>query len=78
MTVPQKLIQTYTGLGNSYREKQNFEYAINYFELALKNKILQRGEHHKEVTKIYNYLNELYYLIKNNVKGNFNKEKSKT
>ena len=46
------------------------------FEKALSNKILQRGEGHKDLVKYYNYISEVYYLMENKGQGDSYKAKA--
>ncbi len=71
-----ELIQSYINLGNTYREKREYESAIKYFELALKNSIIQRGPTHKEVSKIHKNISDVYFLMNDLIKGNYYKEKA--
>ncbi len=64
-----EIIESYVGLGNAYREKKEYNTSLKYFERALKNKILQRGERHKDLIKFYKYISEVYYLMENKLKG---------
>lgn len=52
-----------------FREKKEYKRAIEYFEKALDNKILQRGPGHKDLVKYQQYLSEVYYLSNNKEKG---------
>lgn len=46
-----EIIESYVGLGNTYRETKAYDTALDYFEKALRNKIIQRGEGHKDLVK---------------------------
>jgi tetratricopeptide (TPR) repeat protein len=64
-----EIIESYVGLGNTYREKKEYNTSLEYFERALKNKIIQRGEGHKDLVKFYKYIGDVYYLMENKLKG---------
>jgi len=70
-----EIIESYLGLGNAHREKKEFATALNYFEKALNNKIIQRGEGHKDLIRFYKYISEVYYLMDNKIKGDEYKSK---
>ena len=74
LSVP--IIDSYVGLGNAYKEKKEFTISLDYFEKALKNKIIQRGEGHKDLAKYYKYVSDVYYLMDNKEQGDFYKSKS--
>jgi len=71
-----EVIQTYTNLGNAYREKGVYKTSLEYFEKALKNKIIQCGEGHKDLAKFYKNISDVYYLMKNKEQEDFYKTKS--
>ena len=71
-----EVIQSYTGLGNAYREQKEYKTSLEYFEKALKRKIVQRGEGHKDLIKFYKNISEVYYLMNNKKQGDFYKSKS--
>ncbi|MGB4970988.1 MAG: tetratricopeptide repeat protein [Saprospiraceae bacterium] len=64
-----EIIESYVGLGNTYREKTDYSTSLVYFESALKNKITQRREGHKDLVKFYKYISDVYYLMGNKLKG---------
>lgn len=63
------IIESYLGLGNTYREIKDYDASLDYFEKALRNKIIQRGEGHKDLVKFYKYISDVYYLKENKLKG---------
>jgi tetratricopeptide (TPR) repeat protein len=71
-----QIIESYTGLGNVYREKKDYKVSLEYFEKALKNKIIQRGQGHKDLIKFYKNISDIYYLMENKEQGDFYKTKS--
>ncbi|TND07174.1 MAG: hypothetical protein FD123_3319 [Bacteroidetes bacterium] len=71
-----EIIESYRGLGNGYREKGEYKKALKYFEKALENKIIQRGEGHKDLGRFYKNISEVYYLMENKAQGDFYKSKS--
>src|SRR5688572_9315528 len=71
-----QIIDSYVGLGNSYREKKEYTTSLDYFEKALRNKIIQRGEGHKDLAKYYKNISDVYFLMKNKEQGDFYKNKS--
>lgn len=71
-----EIIESYNGLGNAYREKKDYKRSLVYFEKALKNKIIQRGQGHKDLLKFYANVSEVYYLMENKKQGDFYKTKS--
>lgn len=75
-TTSPEITESYVGLGKVYREKKEYKTSLDYFEKALQNKILQRGDGHKDLVKFYTYLSEVYYLMGNNELGEFNNKKS--
>ena len=72
-----EIIESYVGLGNTYRESKAFDTALEYFEKALKNKIIQRGEGHKDLVKFYKYISDVCYLKGDQLKGDEYKTKYK-
>ena len=62
------IIESYLGLGNTYREIKDYDASLEYFEKALRNKIIQRGEGHKDLVKFYKYISDVYYLKENKLK----------
>ncbi len=70
-----EIIESYGNLGNAYREKKKYKTAIKYFEKALENKIIQRGEGHKDLVRFYKNMSDVYYLMQNKAKGGFYKNK---
>jgi len=68
-----EIIESYAGLGNAYKEKKEYKTAIKYFEKALDNKIVQRGQGHKDLVKYQQYLRDVYYLSNNKEKGDYYK-----
>ncbi len=73
-----EIIESYVGLGNAYREKKEYHISLEYFEKALKNKIIQRGEGHKDLAKYLAYISDVYFLMDNKLKGEEYKLKSET
>ena len=71
-----EIIDSYVGLGNAYRERKEYMLSLGYFEKALNNKIIQRGEGHKDLSKYYKNISEVYFLMGNNIQGDFYKTKS--
>ena len=71
-----EIIESYAGLGNAYKEKKDYSASLKCFEKALNNKILQRGEGHKDLVKYYNYISEVYYLMDNKALGDSYKTKA--
>lgn len=67
-----ELIQSYVNLGNAYREKKAYKNAIAYFEKALEIVQMQ----HRDLSKYYRYLSEVYYLSGDISKGDFYKTKA--
>ncbi|MCC7026080.1 MAG: tetratricopeptide repeat protein [Saprospiraceae bacterium] len=72
-----EIIESYVGLGNTYRESKAFDTALEHFEKALKNKIIQRGEGHKDLVKFYKYISDVCYLKGDQLKGDEYKTKYK-
>ncbi len=70
-----EIIESYVGLGNTYRENKEYATSLEYFEMALRNKIIQRGEGHKDLVKFYKYISDVYYLKENKLKGDEYKTK---
>lgn len=70
-----EIIDSYVGLGNAYREKGEYTSSIMYFEKALNNKIIQRGEGHKDLGRYYKYLSDVYYLMLDKEAGDLYKSK---
>ena len=64
-----EIIESYAGMGNAFKQKKEYSTALTYFEKALQNKIIQRGEGHKDLIKFYKYISETYYLADNKMKG---------
>jgi tetratricopeptide (TPR) repeat protein len=73
-----EIIESYVGLGNAYREKKEYQISLEYFEKALKNKIIQRGEGHKDLARFYAYISDVYFLMDNKLKSEDYKLKSET
>lgn len=72
-----EIIESYVGLGNTYRESKAYDTALEYFEKALRNKIIQRGEGHKDLVKFYKYISDACYLKGDQFKGDEYKTKYK-
>jgi len=70
-----ELIESYVGLGNAYREKGEYALSVEYFEKALHNKIIQRGEGHKDLGRYFKYLSDVYYLMQDKAQGDLYKSK---
>jgi tetratricopeptide (TPR) repeat protein len=68
LTSPE-IVESYVGLGNAYKQKKEYNTSLEFFEKALKNKILQRGEGHKDLVRFYKYISEIYYLLGNQTQG---------
>jgi tetratricopeptide (TPR) repeat protein len=64
-----EIVESYVGLGNAYKQKKEYKTALEYFEKALKNKIIQRGKDHKDLIRFYKYISDIYYLLNNKAKG---------
>ncbi|MGH2666113.1 MAG: tetratricopeptide repeat protein [Flavobacterium sp.] len=64
-----EIIESYVGLGNTYKEEKKYTISLGYFEKALENKIIQRGEGHKDLVKFYKYISDVYFLMENKWKG---------
>jgi tetratricopeptide (TPR) repeat protein len=69
-------VQSYVNLGNAYREKKQYQEALNYFELALNIKITQLGPGHKDLSRYYKNMSDVYYLMGDNTRGDEFKEKT--
>ena len=54
-----EIVESYRGLGNAYREKQEYPRALEYFGKALANKTAQLGSGHKDLGRFYLYVAEV-------------------
>jgi len=70
-----EIIESYVGLGNAYREKGEYPMSVEYFEKALRNKIIQRGDGHKDLGRYYKYLSDVYYIMGDKDEGDLYKSK---
>ena len=71
-----EVIQSYSNLGNAYRDKKDYKTSMEYFQKALENKIIQRGEKHKDLVRYYKNISDVYYLMNNKEQGDLYKTKS--
>jgi tetratricopeptide (TPR) repeat protein len=71
-----EIVESYVGMGNAFREKKEYDSALVYFQKALSNKILQRGEGHKDLKKHYNNISAVYILMGNKEQGDLYKSKA--
>ena len=46
-----------------------YKKSLTYFEKALENKVLQRGERHKDLVRYYKQIGEVYYLMGDKLNG---------
>lgn len=75
-TTSPEIIESYNGLGKACRERKDYKTALDFFEKALQNKILQRGQGHKDLAKFYKNISEVYFLMDNNEQGSIYKTKA--
>ena len=71
-----EIAESYTGLGNAYRELKDYQRSVMYFEKALQNKIAQRGKDHKDLVRYYKNASDVYYLTGNQSQGDTYKAKA--
>lgn len=71
-----EVIQSYTNLGNVHREKKEYDAALDHFLKALQIKIAQPSAQPKELSRFYENISEVYYLMNNQEQGDFYKNKS--
>ncbi len=71
-----QIIDSYVGLGNAFREQKEYDSSLVYFQKALSNKVLQRGEGHKDLKRHYNNISAVYMLMGNRVEGELYKSKA--
>ncbi|HMS98397.1 MAG TPA: tetratricopeptide repeat protein [Saprospiraceae bacterium] len=64
-----EIVESYVGLARVHKDLQDYPTALGYFEKALKNKIIQKGEAHADLAKFYQYLSDIWYLMEDKVKG---------
>lgn len=71
-----EIIESYTNLGNAYRENKQYAEALQFYELALANKILQRGEGHKDLQRFYSNVSVTHYAMGNKAQGDLFKQQA--
>jgi tetratricopeptide (TPR) repeat protein len=71
-----EIIESYNGLGKACRERKDYKASLDFFEKALQNKIIQRGQGHKDLSKFYKNISEVYFLMDNKGQGNIYKVKA--
>lgn len=71
-----EIIESYNGLGKACRERKDYKASLDFFEKALQNKITQRGQGHKDLSKFYKNISEVYFLMDNKDQGSIYKNKA--
>lgn len=70
--------QSYANLGNAYKDKADYAKALEYYDKALQNKILQLGPTHKDLAKYYGNVSDMYLMTGNKEKGALYKAKKES
>ncbi len=71
-----EVVQSYSNLGKAYKEKGDYNKSLKFFEMALNSKILQLGSGHKDLSKYYASISDVYYLMQDKMQGDFYKMKA--
>lgn len=64
-----EIVESYRGLGNEYRKKKIYRKSLAFFERALRNKMDQLGQGHKDLARYYKSISEVYSLMGNKSKA---------